>query len=525
VILMVHNTVLNFFVVSGGTLFAACLVIYVISTLEGRKAPRAYLAEEAREEDAIFVFDGEALITASQSAHKVLSVAQALGSDWARFLSVLLHRFPTLQSEMERLPERKSFKMDSCNHDQVLQAEWRDGRVRISLKQIQPNQESFAPDHHTVYAMEQELDVLRSASEKTPFLVWRTLKNGTVTWVNEAYLALSDAQDISADTPSWPPKPLFDPVAVQSITVGGFKRLQLLGKGEDSFEVFSARVGEETMYSAICVNRTVEAEVNLREFMQTLTKTFAYLTIGLAIFDRDRKLVLFNPALTDLTALPADFLSMQPALTTFLDRMRNQNMMPEPRDYKSWRQEVSELEEAAINGSYEEIWSLSGGVTYKVCGRPHADGAIAFLFEDISAEISLTRRFRAQIETNHAVFDALDEAVCVFENDGTLLMTNAAYIALWGEDGLDRLQPPSVEDASQVWSEKCAPSAVWSQFGMFVYDMGVRSEWVSSARLVDGRSLKCRFVPLPGGQTFVGFVPEGRARVSVSEAKKSARSA
>jgi len=51
-----------------------------------------------------------------------------------------------------------------------------------------------------------------------------------------------------------------------------------------------------------------------RNFVQTLTKTFAQLSIGLAIFNRERQLVLFNPALIDLTALPADFLTGRPHL-------------------------------------------------------------------------------------------------------------------------------------------------------------------------------------------------------------------
>ena len=62
-------------------------------------------------------------------------------------------------------------------------------------------------------------------------------------------------------------------------------------------------------------------------------------------------------------------------------------MMPEPKDYRSWRQQMSDLEAAAQNGTYEETWALPTGQTYRVTGRPHPDGAVALLFEDISAEV------------------------------------------------------------------------------------------------------------------------------------------
>ena len=64
-------------------------------------------------------------------------------------------------------------------------------------------------------------------------------------------------------------------------------------------------------------DRLVKAETSLQEFVTTLTKTFAALPIGLVIFDRARELALFNPALMDLTLLPASFLISKPSLSPF----------------------------------------------------------------------------------------------------------------------------------------------------------------------------------------------------------------
>jgi PAS domain-containing protein len=105
--------------------------------------------------------------------------------------------------------------------------------------------------------------------------------------------------------------------------------------------------GDEALCYALAADKAVQAETALREFMQTLTKTFADLPIGLAIFDRSRCLQMFNPALTDLTTLPPEMLIARPTLNAFLDAMRARSMIPEPRDYRSWRKQLARLEEEA----------------------------------------------------------------------------------------------------------------------------------------------------------------------------------
>lgn len=514
---MTQDALITLTILAFGTLCAAFIILYVVAWLSDRKITADSIALHGSDDELIFLFDDERLVNATHAAHSVLAAAADVGSDWSKFLSVLLHRFPTLQTEISSLAERGNVELESRDGAAILRAEWRDGHARISLFDVDVAHARVEMDHHSLAALEQELETLRATSEHVPFLVWRALKDGTISWANSAYTALADAQDVTSDTPRWPPKPLFETVKLFSTTAGDFKRLPLLDSGETErfYEVFPMTIGDEILYTAVPADRTVRAETALREFMQTLTKTFAHLTIGLAIFDRNRKLVLFNPALTDLTSLPIDFLAMRPELTAFLDRLRNQNMMPEPKNYKSWRQEVSELEAAAKDGTYEEIWSLAGGVTYKVSGRPHADGAIAFLFEDISAEMSLTRRFRAEIETSHAVFDTLDEAIAVFASDGSLLMSNSAYSSLWGIEEQDSIQTPDVNEASRTWHSKCAPNSIWMDAREFVGGLGDRKEWSSSARLWDGRRLTCRFVPLPRGQTLAGFLPENAASTSL----------
>ncbi|MFD1807854.1 hypothetical protein ACFSHQ_05975 [Gemmobacter lanyuensis] len=129
-----------------------------------------------------------------------------------------------------------------------------------------------------------------------------------------------------------------------------------------------------------------------------------------------------------------DFLSARPTLFAFLDMMRDRNMLPEPKDYRSWRKQMAELEAAAASGHYEETWSLPSGQTYRLIGRPHPNGALALMFEDISNEITRIRRYRADLELGQAVLDSMDEALAVFSAAGVMVMANSRYGEIWGHD-------------------------------------------------------------------------------------------
>jgi PAS domain-containing protein len=184
--------------------------------------------------------------------------------------------------------------------------------------------------------------------------------------------------------------------------------------------------------------------------MQTLTKTFAELSIGLAVFDGNRQLVLFNPALTDLTGLRVDFLSCRPSLMDFFDRLRDNQVLPEPKSYATWRSQISGIIDSTEHGHYSESWSLPTGLTYRVTGKPHADGSVAFLIEDISDEMSLTRRYRTQLDMRQSALDHISEAVAVISPGGVVVFSNEAFSSVIGkrpDESLTEIRANTLLDA------------------------------------------------------------------------------
>lgn len=474
-------------------------------------AALAFLAALARMRSPAFrsrgrlQFEGRTLVASDGSARATFEDTEPSADDWTRAVAMLSPDFPEMDAARPpaALPEGV---MRSRTTGEALTIHHHAGVVTLSLDGRDSNDPGH--DEATPRISHRELDALRDATNLLPYPVWVLGPEGDLEWANACYLSAVADLGLVSEPDIWPPPALFDPSLLPPATAEGASARVRLGPPEAPrhwFEVHAREVRGRTFFAAANVDAAVRAERNLRDFTQTLTKTFAHLTIGLAIFDQKRRLILFNPALTDMTGLEPDILASRPTLVGFLDRLRERRIIPEPKDYASWRRKMAELEAAAVHGSYGETWSLPTGQTYRVTGRPHPDGAVIFLFEDISAEISLTRRFRAELEMGQAVIDSLDDAVAVFTAGGTLAMTNAAYVQLWGHNPDAELAEMSVAEATSVWLSRSAPTPAWGDFRDFARQGSSRAEWSADVLLRDGRAVFCRFVPLSEGGTLASF--------------------
>lgn len=447
------------------------------------------------------LFDGEDLHHASQMAARLYQLVPGQ-DDWTRVRQQLCSRFPGLP---ERPAHARLGRTDLAARDIKDAASLvlhRDGAfTRVSIRE----DVAYSPSQSERFKIiQRELEDLRRASDTTPHAIWQVDSEGIVTWYNAAYEKLyRHVHTIEPlDT-----KPVFD-TSTGLNTEKGRQRVSTdhsKDGRQDWYDISAVSVGDITIYHAVDVNAVVNSEIAQRNFVQTLAKTFAQLSIGLAIFDRNGQLALFNPALIDLTELPAEFLSGRPTLLSFFDRLRENRRMPEPKNYNSWRQQIAEVIAAATDGRYQETWTLETGQTFRVKGRPHPDGAIAFLIEDISAEISLTRNFRAELELGQSLMDTFDDALVVFSSTGVLTFCNLAYRELWELDPDNSFADVTINDSILAWQDRCAPGARWTALADFVLDFGALSSWEMPTRLLNGDTLVCTVSRIAGGATIIRF--------------------
>lgn len=449
-----------------------------------------------------FLFCDLDLEHATDQARAVLNREKA-ETDWHALRAALTSRFPGLP-DADALREMKSMTLHAAAQDDsaILHLDREAEMTRVVIE------DDFLTDPtavHDIKSLEAELNTLRLAAIDAPYPIWLANEDGDVQWHNSAYAALAELGQPNQTNLD---KPLF---RFDANDLREKRTVRVPIKFEHNattewYNVTATRAGGNVIYHAVDINAVIQAEVAQRNFVQTLAKTFAHLSIGLAIFDRNGQLALFNPAMVDLTSLPVEFLSGRPSLLSFFDRLRDNRVMPEPKNYSSWRQEISDMIAAATHASYQETWTLDTGHTYRISGRPHPDGAVAFLIEDITAEISLTRNFRAELELGQSLMDTFEDALAVFSSAGVLTFCNTAYRDMWKMDPDCSFADVTIVDSIKEWQSQSAPDPAWGDMRDFVMKVGERAGWEADVTHIKHGMHTVRLSPIASGATLIRFV-------------------
>lgn len=433
-----------------------------------------------------FLFRDELLIDHDAGA---LPESENAMPEWQELQDWLSPRFSGLPARLDDLPDGgvSAFRPVAPGAQARLELRRNDRTTRIVL--TDPPHPCPA-ERHALLRARNRLEEIGNAFQAAPYPIWKTCLDGAILWKNAA------AGDLHALAEATVNGGL--PDADATIT----RRIPVHVAGAEQprwYEVQSSATHNAIMHHATDITKIIRAETAQREFVQTLTKTFAYLTIGLAVFDRKRQLALFNPALVDLTSLSAEFLSARPELIGFFDKLRDRQVMPEPRSYSTWRTQINQVVASAQDGLYQETWSLPNDVTYRVTGRPHPDGAVAFLFEDISAEILLTRRHRTQLDLRQSAIDALPEAVMVIGPTNVLSFCNLAATQMLGVDPDSCFADMSIGDLMRACDSALPAAGLWDRVESAL-QARAPGEPLILQNATDGKTqMTIRLSALPGG--------------------------
>ncbi|MCX7558227.1 PAS-domain containing protein [Sulfitobacter sp. F26204] len=409
---------------------------------------------------------------------------------WDDLRDRLLNRFPdfpeTAGSGSEGTMTLYSKQAEDCT---TVEMNWRDGMCWVHLTESELPVRAFPLSGQNATQMDR---FARTMAQP----VWEMDNQGVVIWCNSAFAKLANriGRPLSEN-----PFAHFEKTDKQRCVVTDSKG------AEDWFEVTTHKTDVSTMHHAICITALVKAEVAQRTFVQTLAKTFAHLPVGLAIFDKHGQLSIFNPALVDLSGLQASFLATRPTMMSFFDALRENRRMPEPKNYRCWRQDIADVIAAASDGLYLETWSLDDGRTYSVQGRPHPDGATAFLIDDISAEITLSRSYRAEVAQFESLLDSVGDALVVFSSTGMLTFCNSAYREMWGQDPDAAFADVTIKDSIDVWASKTQGHGPWDEITVFASTLGTRPTRKFDLYQSDGRAVRCRAIALTADATLIRF--------------------
>jgi signal transduction histidine kinase len=244
-----------------------------------------------------------------------------------------------------------------------------------------------------------------------------------------------------------------------------------------------------TLFTDVTQHR--QAETAARERLHLFGTALRQNPSGIAIYDRQQQLLLFNEAYETLLELPAG--TLRPGLAceavTAL-AIRNAPLDPEALEF------FAALGSADRRQRLQFVRAQSGGVAVRATTQPLPDGGLLVALEDVT----LLRQAEDEAKRRAAMLDgilaALPYGVCVYGPDHRLRMVNAAFRRILGDDevilGEHLLDILRRREAAGGYVTPEPPEEVYKR--QFHFDRP------PTTRLrIDGTVLTGRTAPLPDG--------------------------
>jgi PAS domain-containing protein len=339
-------------------------------------------------------------------------------------------------------------------------------------------------------------EMLMHALDMAPFPVWAENKNGPV-WANRV------TERIGGDISKIGTLAFSFPTINPARRAGRVGRLVKKNSGTGLFTIFNHKLDNTEYYFAFAgAGSEIQKPAKTPDrFIQTMSVTFAHLQVGIAVFDAKNELSLFNPALSEHLGLRPEWLLKKPNLLGFLDRLRNTHILPEPKNYTSWRKTFLQIERSAMKDDYREDWGLPDGRSLRVIGRPHPSGTVVFIFEDVTTTLAMERDFRSQVSCLKSTLDTVSAGLVVFDRSGNTVLLNDPLKQSFGPHSTLN----TIQDFSRLMQEIFQPTPIWGDLRQYVEDTNERSAWQADIKTRAGETVLIDVAPVTTGSTLCEF--------------------
>ena len=257
---------------------------------------------------------------------------------------------------------------------------------------------------------------------------------------------------------------------------------------------------------AIDVQDLEDARTELQRHLESQRELADRMTSGTATFDADRSLSFFNRPFAAMAELDPEWLAERPEFDRLIERMRDNQRLPETRDFPQWKEERRAWF-TSPDEVIEEEWMLPGGDHLRVVAQPLPDGGLRLILEDRTEQLRLASARDTLLRVRSATFDNLFEAISVFASDGRLYLWNRRFREDWEleEDWL--AEHPRVDELVPAMAKKLVNPTAAAQIRELVRQTtNERQSSTGRLSMTDGRHFQFAAVPLPDGNALFTMV-------------------
>ena len=271
---------------------------------------------------------------------------------------------------------------------------------------------------------------------------------------------------------------------------------------------------------AVDVQDLEDARAELARYVESQRELADRMTAGTAQFDADRMLSFFNRPFAAMSQLDPDWLAERPEFDRVIERMRDNQRLPEVRDFPAWKEERRAWFTSA-DEVIEEEWMLANGDHLRVVAQPLPDGGLRLFLEDRTEQLRLASVRDTLLRVRAATFDNLFEAISVFASDGRLYLWNRRFLEDWELDEEWLSTHPRVDELVPAMARKLVnPTAAAQIREMVRQTTNERQSASGRISMTDGRQFQFAAVPLPDGNalfTMVDVTDSSRIEAALRE--------
>ncbi len=356
----------------------------------------------------------------------------------------------------------------------------------------------------------QESGEYKAILDALPIPIWLRDKGLALTWGNHAFLKGAGAKDLETARREQVALDKSErdlaATARSENALQEAKRFSVVNGQRRALSFTEIPLGDAGIIgTAVDVTDVTAAEARLQQHADAHAATLDTLQTAVAIFGPDQKLSFYNKAFVRLWGLPETFLDKHPGEGEILDRLRDARKLPEQRDYQAWKRgRLALYQDGSRERASEEAWHMPGGQTIRVVTQPHPFGGLTFLYEDVTARLTLESDYNTLMKVQSATLDTLSEGVAVFGPDGKLKLHNAAFTRIWEFEAEDLAGEPHVRTIAALSKDKFGDTGLWEQLIQAIV-AGAAARDLGEIERSDRSILSLSTSPLPDGATLVTF--------------------
>ena len=247
------------------------------------------------------------------------------------------------------------------------------------------------------------------------------------------------------------------------------KHVNILTNGElKKFEITKTPYHDSSLKtthiigSLIDITNFDDAKRNYQMHLDSHLEILSSLDTGFCIINPEHKFIFSNSAFLKLWNLPHNFIDQTPHYNLFLDKIREQKILPEVPDFKLYKEEENKAFDG-LTDPKEDLLYIPDGRTFKRIRAPHSDGTL-IAYEDITDDLATTRNLNDLTAVQQGILNNLRDSVVIFYPNLKLKTYNNAFIDLLTINDKQLFEDITLKDVIDMHEPILPELEDWSAF-------------------------------------------------------------